>query len=313
MAIYPAAIWRPIQRNYTRRVRTVTRGVILHVAVSEASSIHGWFNNPAARASSHFYVRRDGTVEQYVDTIYSAWTSGAANWSTIGIETQGMGHGAWTPAQEKALADLIVWLHKVHRIPPRLMASSKAGERGVGWHKQGVPATYAQKVRGVSQTGGQLWSPDIGKICPGPQRIPQIPGIVKRAATGKPAPPPAAKPAPAKPKHAKPTTYAPLLVDGHAGPVTVTAWQILLAECGYYRGAIDGIFGPLTIKAMQTWLRTLKFYNGYVDGIFGPLTIRALQRFLKAKRLYKGLIDGRREQLTVKAEQAYLNQQRQYL
>ena len=193
--IYPGALWLPIHRNYTPTRRKVTRGVILHVAAGEARSLRGWFNNPAARASSHLYIRRDGTVEQYVDLDQIAWTSGAASNDTIGVETQGMGHGEWTPAQVNALIEFIVWAAARYRFPIRVMASSKASERGVGWHAQGVPLNADQKRRGISQTGGQLWSSAVGKICPGPDRIKQIPGIVA-AAAGQQSPP---KPAPSKP------------------------------------------------------------------------------------------------------------------
>lgn len=177
---YPGAIWRPISRNYGGR-RSSTRGVILHVAVSESSSLRGWFNDPRSGASSHLYVRRDGTLEQYVDMRYTAWTSGSGSATTIGVETQGMGSGKWTPQQVEALAQIVAWAHREFGVPLRVMTSSKASERGVGYHALGVPATSTQKTRGISKTGGQLWSKAVGKTCPGPERIRQIPDIIARA------------------------------------------------------------------------------------------------------------------------------------
>ena len=36
----------------------------------------------------------------------------------------------------------------------------------------------------MSQTGGELWSGAPGKVCPGAERVPQIPGIVELARGG---------------------------------------------------------------------------------------------------------------------------------
>ena len=178
---YPGASWAPINRNYTARPRHATRGVILHVAASEASSLRGWFNNPAAQASSHLYVRRDGSAEQYVPMDASAWTSGSASYTTIGVETQGGATGPWTPEQMEALARICAWAHTTYGVPLQAMASSKANQRGIGWHRLGVAATTDQLRRGISQTGGPLWSKSAGKVCPGDQRIRQIPTIIARA------------------------------------------------------------------------------------------------------------------------------------
>ena len=103
-----------------------------------------------------------------------------------------------------------------------------------------------------------------------------------------------------------------LWVDGVLGPVTIKAWQRLMASIGKYEGLIDGIFGPVTARALQSWLRGLGRYYGWLDGDFGPLSVKALQWFLVGKKLYAGAIDGLRGPLTVKAEQEYLNNQRKY-
>lgn len=104
-----------------------------------------------------------------------------------------------------------------------------------------------------------------------------------------------------------------LVEDGVRGPVTVTAWQTLLAAVDYYQGRVDGLWGPVSVRAEQEWLHGLGYYHGRIDGDEGPLTLTALQRFLDRKSLYHGFIDGARGPLTIRAEQAYLNQQRKYL
>ena len=202
MARMPGTTWKPLTTNFTRK-KTAKRRVILHVAESESTSIHGWFNNPAARASCHFYVARDGSIEQYVDTDYISWTSGEGNYNSIGIETQGRSAGPWTPEQCAALARIIAWAHKTHGVPLRLMASSRSTEQGVGWHRLGVdgkwfPALPSMLAGRTQRGGGEKWSSATGKSCPGDDRIPQIPGIVDAAKTlTAPAPKPTPTPAPA--------------------------------------------------------------------------------------------------------------------
>ncbi|WP_250504827.1 N-acetylmuramoyl-L-alanine amidase [Bowdeniella massiliensis] len=165
MKLIPGAIARPISRNYTPRRRARTDAVILHVAVSKARSLHGWFNNPAAKASSHLYVRKDGSMEQYVSHEQSAWTSGAGSYRSIGIETEGMGIEPWTAAQRETIARVLAWAHKTYGVPLALMDSSAPRARGTGWHRLGIPMTRAQLSRGVSYTGGELWSRAVGKTC----------------------------------------------------------------------------------------------------------------------------------------------------
>lgn len=174
------ALWRPLSRNFTARARRRTDGVVLHVAVSEAASLHGWFSNPKAYASSHLYVRRDGTVEQYIDLDQIAWAQKDGDLRCLSVETQGGAAGEWTDAQLRSLARIVRETSAHYGFPLRVMGSSR-GERGVGYHLLGVPATKAQKAAGVSQTGGELWSGAVGKVCPGPDRVKQVGRIVALA------------------------------------------------------------------------------------------------------------------------------------
>lgn len=174
------ALWRPLKVNFTARPRRRTDGIILHVAVSEAASLHGWFSDPKAYASSHLYVRRDGKVEQYIDLDHISWASKDGDARCISVETQGGALGEWTDAQLKSLARIVRETSKHYGYPLRVMGSSR-GERGVGYHLLGVPATKAQKEAGVSQTGGELWSGAVGKVCPGPDRVKQMGKVVALA------------------------------------------------------------------------------------------------------------------------------------
>lgn len=178
------AVHKPLSINYTPLPRARTDGIILHVAASNAASLYGWFSNPTARASSHLYVRFDGTVEQYIDLDCVSWASVAGDARCISVETAGQADGQWTDAQQASLARIIAETSAHYGYPLRLMSSSKASERGVGWHALGVPATRTQNAAGISQTGGERWSGAVGKVCPGPARVRQIPSIVSRAGRG---------------------------------------------------------------------------------------------------------------------------------
>jgi hypothetical protein len=191
MTRVPGTKWRPISRNFTNRKRTRTRGVVLHVAVSNATSLHGFFNSPGANASSHLYVDYKGNTEQYVDADKIAWTSGEGNATTIGIETAGMGNGKWTDAQLKELARLCRWAAEKYGFPLRKAASSRPSSSGIFTHRHGVDGNFPTEgvQRGRLQRAkkglGEKWSSAYGKVCPGNERQEQWPLVVKMAQTHK--------------------------------------------------------------------------------------------------------------------------------
>lgn len=171
MPIYPNAHYMPIRANYGGP-RQRTRAVVLHVDAGGAQSLYGWFNNPAAMASSHFYVTYAGRVEQYLDIGTTAWTQRAGNASCIGIETQGVGDGAWTEAQLNALAPLLRWLCQFYSIPVKDMGSSAPTASGIGMHRYGIDPWR--------RPDGEVWGAN-GKVCPGEKRVAQFAGLLQRA------------------------------------------------------------------------------------------------------------------------------------
>lgn len=188
MARMPGAIWKPISKS--RAARRKGRGICLHVAVSEAASLHGYFSG--ATSDSHFYVRKDGTIEQYVDTDLVAYANAAGNSSLISVETQGGVTNAdrepWTPAQVAALARIVRWSADIDGFPLQPMPDSRPASRGVGYHKLGC--------RPWVVSGGELWSSATGKICPGAGKIAQIPQVIAQAKNLNTKATPAPKPAP---------------------------------------------------------------------------------------------------------------------
>lgn len=290
MAWLAYAVKRPV-RNFTNSRRARTDGVVLHVSAGpNASSLFGWFNNPKSSASSHFHVAYDGTIEQYVDTDLTAWAQVRGDSHLLSIETQGAATGEWTEAQLASLARLLKDLSAMYGFPLSLMGSSRRGERGVGYHLQGVPANKSQKARGVSQTGGELWSGAVGKVCPGPDRVRQIPALIARAAGG------------------TVTAPTPMVTDKSVGcvdtnVVPVAEVQRRLASMGLYDRVVDGIDGDYTRQAVLAYQQRQGYHpNLLADGYWGQLEERhhlwvadlqrALNGWQAVQRLGEVAIDG---------------------
>lgn len=186
MAWYPKAIRREITKH--RTPMAAHRRLILHTAVSSASSLYNW--HLQVSHCSHFYLRHDGVWEQYVDTKYRAPNQVEGNSDSISVESQDKGGlfpswsgsnvPAWTAKQVEAIAELAVWLHTTHGIPLVQLPSSRPGTRGIGWHRQGIDGNFPGGILAGRVSGGETWS-DPGKVCPGDRRIKQVPGIITRA------------------------------------------------------------------------------------------------------------------------------------
>lgn len=305
MARYPGAIYKPITASKGRKRLTIYNRVNLHVAASEATSLHGYFNRSGI-PDSHFYVRRDGTVEQYVDTAYRAFADLEGNDATISIETQGMGSGKWTDAQVKSIASLYAWAVKTHGIKVQVAKDAKIGDssKGLSWHRLGIDGNFPNGELGgrLQRGGGMHYSSSRGKVCPGDDRIKQVPEIFALAkkilggaepvsnpkpSTPKPAPKPSA------PKPSKPAKGA-LKVDGIWGEATTRRLQQVLgtpvdgvvsSQPGTWRASNPGLStgwkwvakpkGSKVIVALQQRLAVKP------DGLIGPNTIKALQRRMR--------------------------------
>ena len=261
MATYPHAVQKRISRNHGG-VRKSTRAVVLHVDAGGAQSLFGWFNNPKSSASSHFYVRYDGVVEQYLDTALTAWTQRDGNGSCIGIETQGKGDGEWTPAQAASLAALVRWLCDTHGIEKVDMVTSRRAARGIGMHRYGIDPWRA--------SGGEVWG-GRGKICPGPDRVRQFPGVVHSVATGSGVP--ATPPAPA-PGGGESEAQRIARLNAGFSREHIRWVQTELAKRGLYRDAVDGVRGPNTQAAIKAFQKSAGLV---VDGFPGPATTAKLQ------------------------------------
>jgi hypothetical protein len=264
----PGALWLPISGNFTNRDRTKTTALIFHIAVTEAASLSGWFSNPRAFASSHMYVRRDGTIEQYIDLDKISWANGAGNPRSITVETQGMGKGSWTSEQCVSLAHIARFVNGHYNLPLKLMKDSKPSTHGVGYHRLGVNPYRV--------SGGEVWSKSYGKVCPGDSRVDQIPGIIQ-AALGSVAPV-AVKPQP------KPKVKVKVKLRFKYSKAYVRGVQNKLADLKIYKGAIDGLYGPVTEEAVEYYQDHQLFGGLVADGDWGPKTEAHYKWVVKLQR-----------------------------
>lgn len=288
---YPGAVQRIISRNHGGR-RALTEAVVLHVDAGGANTLFGWFSNPASSASSHFYVKYDGTIEQYLDADLIAWTQRAGNTRCIGIETQGVGSGSWTEAQLASLTALVGWLCDRYSLPKASMGNSRKGSRGIGIHRFGIDPWRVN--------GGEVWG-GRGKACPGDARVGQFPGLVARIAGGA-APVSSPAPAPATPAPSGPIRDGRVVQlqhalrsnpDGYWGPDTNKRGAALRSASGWGGGQFpygvaytqsvvgatpDGVWGPKSRAAHDATTAAVQRAIGTnPDGIWGPQSEAAYQ------------------------------------
>jgi hypothetical protein len=171
MAICPFAVPRLIPAG-SNDPKIDARAAILHVDAGGAETLYEYFRDRSGGIESHFFIKWDGTIEQYRDTDYQADANYRANDFAISIETQGYGNGSWTKAQLKSIKRLLLWLHETEGIP--LHKIGKWNGAGVGYHTQfGAPGP---------------WTP-VAKSCPGPNRIKQFEEVLVPWFRTKPAEP----------------------------------------------------------------------------------------------------------------------------
>lgn len=138
-----------------------TIGLVLHVQAGNGE-LSGWFNNPAARASSTWWAGKAGGREQYGNPDTDKfWAQEAGNPLYHSIETEGQPSEPLTPEQIETCAVAYAFGHVRYGWPFRL--AEKPGQPGLGWHGM----------------GGAAWGGHTG--CPGDKRKAQRAHILARA------------------------------------------------------------------------------------------------------------------------------------
>jgi hypothetical protein len=181
-------IWKPLAGNWAAQSRMTQVDIIsFHTMVGSLAGTDGMWRATGYSANhSHFGFGGNGECWQWQDTAYRAAANYQGNWHIISGEfadigpefpkwntSDGSAVPAFTPAQFESAAQWVAAMCKAHNIPPVVITDSRVGQRGVGWHRLGVP--------GYMAPGAEQWSTAQGKVCPGNRRIAQIPAIVTRA------------------------------------------------------------------------------------------------------------------------------------
>jgi AmpD protein len=105
------------------------------------------------RVSSHFFIRRDGELIQFVACGQRAWHAGASNWRgrercndfSIGVELEGADDQPFSEAQYARLNDLIRALHAAY---PTLVAVAGHSDIAPGRKTDPGPHFDWSRVRG---------------------------------------------------------------------------------------------------------------------------------------------------------------------
>lgn len=251
MSWYPGAIRKNLNRS---KVRMTPVRINLHTAVADTVSLARAFQDGPF---SHFFVREDGQVEQYQDTLYRAGADYNGNPNTVSVETWDPGAAAflngkspaWTEAQLVSLVKLCDWLMKEHPSIPRTLAKDNMPgptSQGLSWHRLGVP--------GYCDPSGILYSTKYRKSCPGDTRIAQIKNRIWPELAGAPQVP-----------------SLPTLRLGATGDAVMELRQ-LLASHGFVLVA-----EPVFTEQVDTLVRAFQAQRRLiVDGIVGGVTWSAL-------------------------------------
>jgi AmpD protein len=99
------------------------------------------------RVSSHFLIRRDGGLVQFVSTLDRAWHAGRSmldgvpevNDFSIGVELEGVDHGEYTDAQYRTLAQLTCVLIAVY---PEIGCGRIVGHSDIAPERKTDPGPY---------------------------------------------------------------------------------------------------------------------------------------------------------------------------
>lgn len=171
MARCSFAKWRPLPENSTQARITPTQ-VILHTAVDQPGPTNLWrFFREDTGAESHFWVKLNGDIEQFMDTNVKANCNRKADIRAISIETEDDGNPRqrpWTQEQVASIILLLRWVNETHGIPLEFCRSWDSP--GIGWHSM-----WGFRDP-IAQTGpiDNPWSLYRGKDCPGKPRIRQL-------------------------------------------------------------------------------------------------------------------------------------------
>lgn len=270
--------------------RITPRLLVLHdTAGPTADGAISWFLKPAAKASAHFIVARDGAVTQMVECDRSAWHAGKSTWrGASGCNGYSIGIEIVNPGLLDKAGALKYGKRVVARYDPAECVAASSPAHGSGlWLP--YSAEQMEAVTALSRAICAAYGIDemVGHYDISPGRKvdvgPHFPwDAVRSAALG----------AQTATRAARVATEAAtgILRMGSTGPA-VTALQRRLGELGFAAGSADGIFGARTRAAVLAFQAENKLQT---DGVAGPATRAALD-----SEAAKSMPTGAREELGV--------------
>ena len=259
MALMPGAQWRPVV-NVHKDGTKERRGLVLHVQ-DDVGCPWGWFNNPASQASSDFWVRRDGHLEQYCNTgVDYAWAQAAGNPYYASVETEGHPDTPLTSAQMESVAHIYAWGHSEFGWPLVVVDSTTA--HGFTWH-------------GV---GGAAWGGHVG--CPGGIRKAQRSAIIARARQILGLSAGSSETVVDLSHVVTAARRDPGAAQGHTTyrAEVLTVERALVAEGLLDKRWADGSFGSKTVTAYGALQRRYGYTGADADGIPGMASLTRLAR-----------------------------------
>lgn len=244
--------------NYTKGRAKPIRIIVLHTAetgegTTPAEGVGRWFQNPAAKASSHTGVDTD-SICRYVADTDTAWCAPGANSDGLHVEITGRASqttAQWADAASEATLrnaaiQVAEWCVK-HKIPARYMTDAQlagGSYRGITTHRQ---CTRALK-RGTHTDPGPNF-PYTHFLSLVKTQIARITGVA-------------------------PFVAGPTLSQGATGTY-VKRLQAGLNKLINARLVVDGKFGPATLAAVKKYQKAKGLA---VDGKVGPATQKRLYR-----------------------------------
>ena len=128
-------MWPKITKNYSpnfslpKRSHNRIKFVIIHYTGMQKESLAiKRLCNPAAKVSSHYFLKKNGGILELVPDLYEAWHAGKSSWKkysslnnySIGIEIQNSGHNNtyenFSSKQIISLKNLLKYLVKTYKI-----------------------------------------------------------------------------------------------------------------------------------------------------------------------------------------------------
>ena len=135
MIINEAQMWPKITRYYSpnfkvpKRSKNKIKFIIIHYTGmrKELLAINR-LCNPNSEVSAHYFIKKDGTIINFVPDLYEAWHAGKSSWKkvislnkySIGIEIQNSGHDNiyedYSLKQIESLKKILKYLIKFYKI-----------------------------------------------------------------------------------------------------------------------------------------------------------------------------------------------------